>query len=122
MVCEEIQYEGVTNLPGNVEKLGKALIEFESELDKVRDELDGIANDLLVIAEELVVEIRNESLSAYEMARDKVRAALEEEIGKLRDSYNEKIQKEVSQLEKTGEEKYEEAVELALAMIRGAAA
>ncbi|MEB3757004.1 MAG: hypothetical protein GSR79_09150 [Desulfurococcales archaeon] len=109
-------------MPGNVEKLGKALVEFESELDKVREELDGIANDLLVIAEELVVEIKNESISAYEMARDKVRTALEEEIGKLRESYKEKIQNEVSQLEKAGEEKYEEAVELALEMIRGAVA
>ncbi|MEB3755561.1 MAG: hypothetical protein GSR79_01685 [Desulfurococcales archaeon] len=109
-------------MPSNVERLGKALIEFESELDKVRDELDAIANDLLVIAEELVAEIRNESISAYEMARDKVMVALEEEVGKLRESYNEKIQKEVSRLEGIGEEKYEEAIELALEMIRGAVA
>ncbi|MCE4607156.1 MAG: hypothetical protein F7B59_07515 [Desulfurococcales archaeon] len=109
-------------MPSNIEKLGKALMKFESELDKVRDELDSVANDLLVIAEELAVEIKNESMSAYEVARDEVRTALEEEIGRLRQSYNEKIKNEVSQLEKRGKEKYEEAVELALDMIRGAVA
>jgi hypothetical protein len=109
-------------LPGNVERLGKALIEFESELDRIREELDGVANDLLVIAEELVVEIENESMSAYQMARDKVRKALDEEIEKLRGSYNDKIKEELSRLEKTGEEKYEEAIEIALDMIRGAIA
>jgi len=109
-------------LPSNVEKLGKALVDFESRLDSIREELDSVANDLLILAEELVVEIKNEAMAAYEMARDKVRTALEEEIEKLRKLYEEKIQNEVSQLEKAGEEKYEEAVDLAVEMIRGAVA
>ncbi|MCE4613926.1 MAG: hypothetical protein F7B60_00115 [Desulfurococcales archaeon] len=109
-------------MSSSVEKLGKALVEFESDLNRIRGELDEVANDLLVIAEELVVEIKNESASAYQVARDQVKAALEEEAMKLRESYNKKIRKEVERLKKTGEEKYEEAVELALDLIRGAIA
>ncbi|MEB3772459.1 MAG: hypothetical protein GSR82_02115 [Desulfurococcales archaeon] len=109
-------------MPSNVERLGNALVDFESRLDSIREELDSVANDLLVLAEELVVEIKNEAIAAYEMARDKVQKSLDEEIEKLRGVYEERIRKEVEELEKKGEEKYEEAVQEALEMIRGAAA
>ncbi len=109
-------------LPSNVEKLGKALVDFESKLDSIREELDSVANDLLVLAEELVIEIKNETVTAYRIAKDKIKKSLDEEIQKLRISYKERIRKEVDELKKKGENKYEEAVQEALEMIRGAAA
>ena len=109
-------------LPSNVEKLGKALIDFESRLDNIRDELDSVANDLLVLAEELVIEIKNETVTAYKMAKDKIQESLDEEIQKLRSTYKERIRKEVDELKKKGEDKYEKAVQEALEMIRGAVA
>ncbi|MEB3825862.1 MAG: hypothetical protein LRS47_04255 [Desulfurococcales archaeon] len=105
-----------------VEKLGKALLDFEAGLDSAREELESIANDLLVLAEELVVEIRNEAETAYKMARDKINSELEKELSRLREVYEQRIKDEVKRVEENAQARFEEAVNTALEMIRGAVA
>jgi len=107
---------------GSIKELGEALIELESRLDSTRGKLDDVANDLLVLAEELVMEVRNEAIVAVKLAKDRIRESLEREAEFLTLVYKQRIEDEKKRIREKAEARFGEAVEEALRIIRGAAA
>lgn len=106
----------------SIKDLGEALLGFEARLNETRGKLDDVANDLLVLAEELVMEIRNEAIVATKLAKDRIRESLEKESEFLTLVYKQRIEDEKKKIKERADSKFSEAVEEVLNIIRGAAA
>ena len=106
----------------SIKDLGEALLDFEARLNDTRGKLDDVANDLLVLAEELVMEIRNEAIVATKLAKDRIRESLEKESEFLTLVYKQRIEDDKKKIKERADSKFTEAVEEVLNIIRGAAA